>query len=95
MSIFGVSLKDVLILLTLIIISIPIFKKVFYLFFDDMSDFNSHFIMYRKSDAKSFSEGRYLEDKASEITLGLFSVICIAIILVEVFLVKAIIGIFN
>ncbi|HEX2926354.1 MAG TPA: hypothetical protein VHP38_08895 [Ruminiclostridium sp.] len=79
--------KFFLIAILLIIVNIPVYKRIFRLFFKDSEDFYDSVKFSFIPDLYSLFKGNYWEDKSNEAKLSFFMMCCILITGIEFFIV--------
>lgn len=83
---------DFFIAIILIVVSFPIYKIIFKFVYRDSDDFQESVKHSFTPDIISLFKGRFWKDQVGEAKLGVFIFGCIMVVILEFFIVKAVIS---
>ncbi len=84
-----------IIAIVLLVANIPVYKKILRLIFRDREDINDSIKYTFTPDLFSLFKGNYWKDRVGEAKLSLFIFSCVAVVVVELLIIKSIIAIFS
>jgi hypothetical protein len=88
-----VNIKTLLIVI-LLVLNIPIYRKIFYFIFRDSDDFRESVRYSFTPDIFSLLRGRYWKDQMGELKLSIFIVACIAVVFLEYLVIGSLLNVF-
>lgn len=88
-----VNIKTLLIVI-LLVLNIPIYRKIFYFIFRDSDDFRESVRYSFTPDIFSLLRGRYWKDQMGELKLSIFIVACIAVVAFEYLIIGSLLNVF-
>lgn len=85
---------NVFLVLILIFVNIPLYKKIFYYIFEDVEDFRESLRFSFTPDMFSLFRREYVRDQVGEFKLGGFFISCIFVVGFEFFILGSIFNLF-
>ena len=80
--------------IVLLVANIPIYKKILRFIFRDKEDINDSIKYSFTPDLFSFFKGNYWKDKVGEAKLSVFIFCCVAVVVIEILIIKWIVTLF-
>ncbi|WP_222708650.1 hypothetical protein [Paenibacillus sp. N3.4] len=84
--------SQAILVLILLVVNIPVYRLLFRVFFTDDDDFKESVKYSLTPDLISLFRGRYWKDKFGQTKITFFAVLCVVVVLLEVFLVQQMIS---
>ncbi|MCH4887807.1 hypothetical protein EZV73_09495 [Acidaminobacter sp. JC074] len=84
-------MKFILIVI-LVVINFPLYKRVFNFMFESMEDFNESLRYVFTPDIFSLFKGEYMRDYLGELKIGMFLMICGVLVFLEYYLISLLFG---
>lgn len=88
-----INIKTLLIVI-LLVLNIPIYRKIFYFIFRDSDDFRESVRYSFTPDIFSLLRGRYWKDQMGELKLSIFIMACIAVVSLEYLVIGSLLNVF-
>jgi len=83
-----------LIIIVLLVLNIPVYRKIFYFIFRNTDDFRESVEYSFTPDIFSLLRGKYWKDRLGEMKLSIFMTACIVVVAFEYLIISSIIGAF-
>lgn len=87
-----VNIKALLIIV-LVLLNIPVYRKIFYFIFRDSDDFRESVRYSFTPDIFSLFRGRYWKDQMGELKLSIFIMACIAVVALEYLIIGSLLNV--